>query len=81
MILAIPLLLVSQMRSGGATSLQVYHLSFKLMLCLQCWYQHRNLSVIVLVSPHKILYSYVALVSAPSCIWQYKFVHKFATLR
>ena len=30
------------------------------------------------VSPYKILYSYVALVPAPSCIWQYKFVHKFA---
>ena len=41
-------------------------------------YRHRNLSVIVPVSPYKILYSYVALVPAPSCIWQYKFVHKFA---
>ena len=30
------------------------------------------------VSPYKILYSYVALVPAPSYIWQYKFVHKFA---
>ena len=36
------------------------------------------LSIIVPVSPYKILYSYVALVPAPSCIWQYKFVHKFA---
>ena len=40
--------------------------------------RHRNLSVIVPVSPYKILYSYVALVPAPSYIWQYKFVHKFA---
>ena len=45
---------------------------------VQCRYWHRNLSVIVPVSPYKILYSYVALVSAASCIWQYKFVHKFA---
>ena len=44
----------------------------------RCWYRHCNLSVIVPVSPYKILYSYVALVPAPSCIWQYKFVHKFA---
>ena len=50
----------------------------KRKLCLQCRYRHRNLSVIVPVSPYKILYSYVALVPAPSCIWQYKFVHKFA---
>ena len=47
-------------------------------LCLQCRYRHRHLSVIVPVSPYKILYSYVALVPAPSCIWQYKFIHKFA---
>ena len=47
-------------------------------LCLQCRYRHRNLSVIVPVSPYKILHSYVALVPAPSCIRQYKFVHKFA---
>ena len=38
----------------------------------------RNLSVIMPVSPYRILHSYVALVPAPSCIWQYKFVHKFA---
>ena len=30
------------------------------------------------ISPYKILYSYVALVPAPSCIWQYKFVRQFA---
>ena len=28
---------------------------------------------------NRILYSYVALVPTPSCIWQYKFVHKFAS--
>ena len=30
-------------------------------LCLQCRYRHRNLSVIVPVSPYKILYSYINL--------------------
>ena len=29
-------------------------------------------------SAGKSMYSYVSLVSAPSCIWQYKCVHKFA---
>ena len=57
---------------------------YEISLGIRCVYSagtgmHRNVSVIVPVSPYKILYSYVALVPAPSCIWQYyKFVHKFA---
>ena len=40
-------------------------------------YRYFNLRCVY--SAGKLLYSYVALVPAPSCIlWQYKFVHKFA---
>ena len=67
--------ILSTYHTSACSMVSAHH---KITLCLLHRYRHRNLSAIVPVSPYKILYSYVALVPAPSCIWQYKFVHKSA---